>query len=147
MRLVPGIAVSGELFDVLTRHSILGRLMEEGSRDTDGFRRGVLAARDGAEGLSGALFSVRTLGLFADVPGAALRDYLSGLLVGHELREALARFQTSEVLLIGSPDLLPRYKAALALFDVSARAVGEEAAVMGLVAIARRAGLTKENTA
>jgi 2-dehydro-3-deoxygalactonokinase len=104
----------------------------------------VLAARDGAEGLSGALFSVRTLGLFGDLPAGALRDYLSGLLIGHELREALARYPAREALAIGSPDLVSRYRAALSLFGVAAQSADEGAAVKGLFKIARQAGLLME---
>lgn len=137
--------MTGELFDVLARHSILGRLfMEDGDSSEDGFQRGVLAARDGAEGLSSALFSVRTLGLFGDIPADALRDYLSGLLIGHELREALARYPAREVLVIGSPDLVSRYSAALALFGVAAQSADEAAAVKGLFKIAGQAGLVTE---
>jgi 2-dehydro-3-deoxygalactonokinase len=136
--------MTGELFDVLARHSILGRLFTEDAASDDGFQRGVLAARDGAEGLSGALFSVRTLGLFGDLPANALRDYLSGLLIGHELREALARYPAREALAIGSPDLVSRYRAALSLFGVAAQSADEGAAVKGLFKIARQAGLLME---
>lgn len=69
--------MTGELFELLTRHSILGRLMTGAAEDKDGFRQGVEAARDGASGLSGALFSVRSLGLFGDIGPEALSDYLS----------------------------------------------------------------------
>jgi 2-dehydro-3-deoxygalactonokinase len=137
--------MTGELFDVLAKHSILGRLMTDGAASAEGFRRGVEVAREGDGGLSGALFSVRTLGLFGDLPGDALRDYLSGLLIGYELREALARFPAREVLLIGAPDLARRYEAALQPFGVTVKSADEGAAVKGLFGIARQAGLLKEN--
>ncbi len=133
--------MTGELFDVLVRHSILGRLMEGNAGDDTGFVRGVTAARDGAGGLSAALFSVRTLGLFGDMPAEALSDYLSGLLIGHELREALSRFSARHLLVIGSSGLLRRYHTALDLYGIEAQSADENAAVKGLVAIARRAGL------
>jgi 2-dehydro-3-deoxygalactonokinase len=137
--------MTGELFDVLVKHSILGRLMtDDGEAGADGFRTGIKAARDGMGGLSGALFSVRTLGLFGDIPATGLRDYLSGLLIGHELSEALARFPTSEVLVIGSPDLLRRYAAALQPFGVVTASADEGAAVKGLFGIAGQAGLLEE---
>jgi 2-dehydro-3-deoxygalactonokinase len=137
--------MTGELFDVLVKHSILGRLMTDGACGEDGFGRGLDAARgEGSPGLSGALFSARTLGLFGDVPAEALRDYLSGLLIGHELREALARFPANEVLLIGAPDLARRYDTALRAFSVGASSADEGAAVKGLLGIARQAGLVEE---
>ncbi len=133
--------MTGELYDVLRRHSILGRLMPEGAANDDGFRRGVTAARDGDGGLSGALFSARALGLFGDVPPGALSDYLSGLLIGYELREALQRFPASDVLVIGSAGLTQRYAMACDLFGVTTQSADESAAVEGLVQIARHAGL------
>lgn len=136
--------MTGELFDVLAKHSILGRLMTGETASEDGFRRGLDATREGDAGLSGALFSVRTLGLFGDVPAEALRDYLSGLLIGHELREALARFPAREVLLIGAPNLARRYETALRSFGVGVRSADENAAMQGLLGIARRAGLLTE---
>ena len=133
--------MTGELFDVLKRHSILGRLMTDGPVSDDGFRRGVVAARDGTGGLSGALFSVRALGLFGDVPLDALSDYLSGLLIGHELREALQRFPASEVLIIGSAALVLRYTEALHLYGIATQSADESATVKGLLQIARHARL------
>jgi 2-dehydro-3-deoxygalactonokinase len=138
--------MTGELFDVLVKHSILGRLMTGAAEDDGGFGRGLDAARrEGGGGLSGALFSARTLGLFGDIPAGALRDYLSGLLIGHELREALARFPAREVLLIGAPDLARRYDTALRAFGVGASSADEGAAVKGLLGIARQADLLEES--
>jgi 2-dehydro-3-deoxygalactonokinase len=139
--------MTGELFDVLVKHSILGRLMTGDVASEDAFRRGLDTAREGIGGLSGALFSVRTLGLFGDMPAEALRDYLSGLLIGHELREALARFPARAVLLIGAPDLARRYETALSGFGVTVKSADEGAAVKGLFGIARQAGLIEENHA
>jgi 2-dehydro-3-deoxygalactonokinase len=134
--------MTGELFDVLRRHSILGRLMPETAASSDdGFSRGVTSARDSEGGLSGALFSTRALGLFGGVPADALSDYLSGLLIGHELREALQRFPARDVLLIGSAALTARYATALDLFGIATRSADEAAAVKGLIQIARHAGL------
>ena len=135
--------MTGELFDVLVKHSILGRLMEGDAADDSGFRRGVTNAHDGGRGLSGDLFSVRTLGLFGEVQPGALGSYLSGLLIGHELRDALGRAPASEVLVIGSPALSRRYITALEMFGVKAQSADESAAVKGLAVIARRAGLMK----
>lgn len=134
--------MTGELFDLLRRQSILGRLMPDGApASEDGFRRGVIAARDGEGGLSGALFSVRALGLFGDVAADALADYLSGLIIGHEFREALQRYPARNVLVIGSPALTARYTLALEVFGIAADVADESAAVTGLYQIARNAGL------
>ena len=84
--------MTGEVFGALKDHTILGRLMNEGS-DAEGFARGV---REGAAvGSAGALlnrmFATRTYGLMDKLSGAALSDYLSGLLIGAEIAEATRR--------------------------------------------------------
>ena len=111
--------MTGELFAVLRHHSVLGRLMPAGvSDDITAFISGVCAARDqGNLGLSHQLFAVRTLGLTEKLPHSALADYLSGLLIGHEIRAGLAaRLDDAPLVLIGEPALCSRYAAALGQF-------------------------------
>ena len=66
-------------------HSILGALMNKTStHDKKAFLEGVDAAA--GEGLLAHLFAVRANGLFGTLTGSAQTDYLSGLLIGHEVR-------------------------------------------------------------
>lgn len=100
--------MTGELYAVLCQHSILGKLMEDdhAALDTDAFVQGIdRSAAPG--GLSHHLFGTRTLGLFERLSSAALPSYLSGLLIGHELREH--RGDHATVHLVGSPGLAQRY--------------------------------------
>lgn len=141
--------MTGELFAVLRRHSILGRLMAEGGPDPAAFARGLgtgLSADRGSGGLLHRLFSVRTLGLFDRLPAAGLADYLSGLLIGTEVREALggiAHRASGEVLIIGGQDLAARYRQALEGAGLGAAVFAGEAAALGQAAIARSAGLVR----
>ena len=82
-------------------------------------------------------FGVRTLSLFDRLPAAALPSYLSGLVIGEELR-AQTWLSEAEVVLVGSEALTRRYQRALALRDVPARRMGSEASWAGLWAIAKR---------
>jgi len=95
---------------------------------------GVRAARErGEEGLSHQLFAVRTLGLGGRLAGSALPDYLSGLLIGHELRAGLAaRDADAPLVLVGEPALCQRYASALALFDLAAPRLLPNTAALGL---------------
>lgn len=111
--------LSGEVYALLRQHSVLGRLMPAASLDhPEGFAAGVAAARDAGEtGLLHQLFSVRTLGLSQQLPPEALPDYLSGLLIGHELRAGLVWRQAeglagAPVQLVGEPQLCERYARA-----------------------------------
>lgn len=147
--------MTGELYAVLRRHSILGRLMPA-SQETNGgvasgddadraFAMGVQAASDSGPGdLPHQLFATRTLGLTGRLSHAALGDYLSGLLIGHELRSGLAKRTGADdapLLLIGEGALCRRYEYALALMNVRPAARYENTAPRGLFGFAAAAGL------
>ena len=68
-------------------------------------------------------------------------EYLSGLLVGEELRCALHDGDAAAPVLVGDAALCARYRRALTLFDRSSQTAGDGAAAAGLWQIARQAGL------
>jgi 2-dehydro-3-deoxygalactonokinase len=132
--------MTGEVYGVLRQHSILGRLMEGEAYDEAGFAAGIERGRN-AGGLLHQLFSVRTDGLFNAQPPAALSSYLSGLLIGHELRAAMQAFPASRVVLVGTAALAERYRVALDREGRASVAVtGDAAAAKGLWRIAEKAG-------
>jgi 2-dehydro-3-deoxygalactonokinase len=131
--------MTGELFALLRKHSVLGRLMPEADGDDPAaFARGVAAARDqGDLGLPHQLFSVRTLGLVGQLPPTALADYLSGLLIGHEIRAGLVDADEA-LLLVGEPALCRRYATALEQFDARQVRQLPNTAAAGLHRLAQR---------
>ena len=139
-------AMTGELYAVLRQHSLLGALMADEADHKVGdaggneaaFASGV-AISGRAGGLLNHLFSVRTRGLFGELSAARLPWYLSGLLIGHELRGLLSA--TQRVHLIGSDALVRRYQVALALLDVESTVYAEALAARGLHRLARVRGL------
>lgn len=141
--------MTGEIYAVLRTHSILGRLMTPGAaEDRASFERGVRrATEEGSPGdLLHRLFGARTLGLFGELPGAGIADYLSGLLIGAEIaagrafaaRHAAAAHATW---LLGTSELCARYASALALCGIDARTGPADAAAHGLWRLANDAGL------
>jgi len=133
--------MTGEVFGALKDHTILGRLMNEGS-DAEGFARGV---REGAAvGSAGALlnrmFATRTYGLMDKLSGAALSDYLSGLLIGAEIAEATRRSKGA-VTIIASPALAQRYTDALGLLGHQSTLAPDDCVAAGHWRLARAAGL------
>jgi 2-dehydro-3-deoxygalactonokinase len=140
--------MTGEVFAALRDHTILGRLMEAGPDDDAAFRRGLRdGAREGSAGaLLGRLFAVRTLGLFGDLAASALASYLSGLLIGAEIAEALAASGagTPGLSIIGEAGLAERYRTACVELGLSAHLAAPDAAASGQFAIARDAGLLNE---
>ena len=132
--------MTGEVFATLRRPSILGRLMaEDAPFDDTAFTDGCRRAEGGA--ILHALFSARTEGLFGRRPGEALASYLSGLLVGEEVREALLLAPAQSVYLVGSKALAAPYGRALGLHGVAYTVVDADVSFTGLHAIARAAGL------
>jgi 2-dehydro-3-deoxygalactonokinase len=133
--------MTGEVFAALKDHTILGRLMTGTAPNADGFARGVRAAAEGGGPgwLLGALFSVRSLGLFDMLPADALADYLSGLLIGSEIVEATQG--SGSVGVLCAEPLLSRYLDAARLLDLPAHGVAADTIVHGHLAIARAAGL------
>jgi 2-dehydro-3-deoxygalactonokinase len=128
--------MTGEIYALLRRHSILARTMDaaDGDLDEAAFVQGVQHAR-GIGNLLQAAFSARTLALFDRLTPAAAPSYLSGLLIGEELRtQDLAAGQS--VTLIGSETLTQRYALALAVMRVKAESLGALATWQGLWAIA-----------
>ena len=148
-------SMTGEVYSVLAEHSILGRLMAQAGQDGAGqdgagqddpglddgasFRQGLaLAAEPG--GLLNHLFAVRAEGLFGAVPDAGLRSYLSGILIGHEIRAmcGMARPEGS-VTLIGRPDLTRLYAEAIGLSGPSVVVVTSQDATLKGLSILRKA--------
>ncbi len=127
---------TGELFAVLKAHSLLGRMMEEDSGDERAFADGVDRSADEG-GLLNHLFGVRTRGLFGELGGAQAASYLSGLLIGHELRSAP---DGERIHFLGAPALVERYARAAALLGKESTLLDPEAAPRGLFMLAREIG-------
>ena len=88
-------------------------------------------------GLLRHLFGVRTLGLFGRLSETSAASYLSGLLLGHEVRSALAAAPDAEtVVLIGDPKLCTLYAEAIDVCGGVPRVAAGEAAPAGLARIA-----------
>lgn len=133
--------MTGELFSVLRQHSILGRLA--GIVTADGvpgaaFVRGVRHSRDSSGSLASLVFSARSAVLVGDLPAADSVEYLSGLLIGDEVRAGLAAGDRPRAL-VGEPSLCARYSAALGEFDAGDIAILGDTAPAGLWRIALHA--------
>ena len=131
--------LSGEAFAALRSGTILGRMMTDGATDLRVFDRGVARAAEPGH-LLHHLFGVRTLGLAGKLKDSESASYLSGLLIGHEVRAA--RPQGQRVHLIGAPALCALYARAIAACGGEASIEDEDASARGLASIGRRAQWT-----
>ena len=139
--------MTGELYGVLLSHSILGRMRAATPEGDSGaaFLRGVDRGL-AADGITHAIFGARTLVLAGEMTGSEVGDWLSGVLIGAEIRAALAwareeRTGTARVRIIGDDHLAARYENALARGGVATDMADRHAAARGLWRIATQAGL------
>jgi 2-dehydro-3-deoxygalactonokinase len=135
--------MTGELFSQLCTSGTLAQLMRPGApHDEAAFQRGLAVSEGASAGaLLNRLFSVRSLGLFAELPGEALASYLSGLLIGAELRDATAGL-SGTVAVIGSTRMTELYVSALVAIGIKSEAIdGDPLLRAALLAIARDAKL------
>ncbi len=123
--------MTGEVFAVLKQHSLLGRMMKEGTTDHASFLAGVSRAREDG-GLLHHLFGVRARGLFGEITGVQAASYLSGILIGHEFNAALERTPPDQVFILGSAELAALYAEACDAFSFTSAALDPESGVRGL---------------
>ena len=128
--------MTGDVFAALRRDTILSKLMStEAPIDEVNFLRGVARSAD-AGGLLHHLFSVRTLALTGNLVDDATASYLSGLLIGHEIRSVMPT--PVHVHLAGALQLCKLYHRAIEACGGLAILDDEDAAARGLAAIGRR---------
>lgn len=140
--------MTGELFSLLCQHSILGRTMIQASQHyPEAFERGLRTAWSpaGQAGLLSTAFSCRTLQVCGQLGSDQQADYLSGLLIGHELAAlrqiAGAALYDTQIVLCGELTLCRRYQQGLQLAGFQNPHILEQVAACGLWQLARLAGL------
>ena len=149
--------MTGELFAVLLKHSILGRLMSSEpppheAASNIAFEQGLAAAQYSRPGdFAHQIFSARTLGLTRRLACNVLKDYLSGLLIGHELVSGMDRSgggasAPGPLVLIGEASLCQRYVRAFAALGIEIADVLDNPAPRGLWEFAKARGLLKTAT-
>jgi 2-dehydro-3-deoxygalactonokinase len=134
-------ALTGELFAVLSAHSILRN--DGDVHDPAAFEAGLAAAADG-DALLNRLYTARSRVAGGGAAGESTGSYLSGLLIGAEVAATprLLGLEGEPVVLLGDTAACERYAAALSRRGVpTSRADGEAAVLGGLVSIARLRGL------
>jgi len=128
--------MTGEVYSALRRCTILSSIMSPNATiDESAFLRGVERSSNEG-GLLHHLFSVRTLGLVDQLNGETSSSYLSGLLIGHEVRCMMA--PSAHVFLVGASDLCHIYSIAITACGGTSTLADEDAAARGLAAIGRR---------
>lgn len=132
---------TGELFAAILLHTVVGVLAEGREVTTEGFERGLARAGKGRFFLAD-LFAARADILLSLSPPRDCAGYLSGLLIGTEVREGLSLFgPQARIVTVGSDSLLRWYVLALERSGAIVDRSGEDVAASGLWRIATAAGL------
>jgi 2-dehydro-3-deoxygalactonokinase len=145
--------MTGEVYAALRGHTILGRTMADATTpDLAAFERGVkiAGAPAGRAGVMSTIFSTRALGLTGELAPESQADYLSGLLIGHEVA-ALAEMlrqqgELPRIVLCGDPALCKRYTLAMQHYGLGVPEQAQNATERGLWHLAICAGLVIPST-
>jgi len=140
--------MSGEIFAALRHHTILGTLMTNSDFNEEGFIRGVQAGFDAGAQLLHSLFHVRTMPLFELISEEQVADYLSGMLIGAEIKGASTTAsstseQQTSITIVGRDDLADRYAIGLRDLGYQCHRTTDDIVAHGHFAIATAAGLIK----
>ncbi|GBL04518.1 2-dehydro-3-deoxygalactonokinase [Glaciecola sp. KUL10] len=113
-------AMTGELYDILVNHSILIQ-NKTASFDQAAFDQGAkFTLQSEAGSFVHGLFSVRSKQLFSQITGQQSTSYLSGLLIGSDVRAAINANEWNvdsldKIALIGAPHLSKSFARVLEL--------------------------------
>ncbi|TWX72458.1 2-dehydro-3-deoxygalactonokinase [Colwellia sp. C1TZA3] len=116
-------AMTGELFDLLTNHSILIK-KNHATFDSASFKKGAdFTLKSELGSFTHGLFSVRSKQLFGELTDSQASSYLSGLLIGSDVRAAMnaEEWQLSElgeITIIGTTHLSQQFSQVLNMHGI-----------------------------
>jgi len=130
--------MTGEFYALLSQHSILAKTcLPDAPWKKDIFLDGVMQSQKPG-GLLHHAFSARSLALFEKLNPAQSSSYISGLLIGEEIKSAHSNHAGSKtpLFILGNGQLTQRYACALKAFDIQAQSLTDEVTWSGLWALA-----------
>jgi len=128
--------LTGELFEILRNHSTLSKATDSSAK--------LSASKDFVEGLNAQasdlthdLFAIRANWLQGKTEDAS-REYLSGLLIGAEIKSAKCWYKSNEARIVASDSLAEIYIFALAHFGIKAAVEDHGNLIKYFVALAKK---------
>lgn len=131
--------MTGELFDGLMNHSLVGQISSSQEHHQEAFNQGVKRGFNSPT-LINDLFALRASVLLGSAEADGLYSQLSGLLIGHEIREAqqlLPQLTTTAIVLVGNEKLCALYESAFSTINLSTQRASNTAAISGFQKVAR----------
>ncbi len=130
--------MTGEFYALLSQHSILAKTcLPDAPLKKEVFLDGVMQSQKSG-GLLHHAFSARSLALFEKLNPAQSSSYISGLLIGEEIKSAQHSMQadSTPLFILGNSQLTQRYAFAMEALGMSAQALPDEVTWSGLWALA-----------
>lgn len=126
--------MTGELFALLSEHSVLKHSMASSGWDEIAFEKALLDVMDSPTRLAERLFGIRAATLLDDQSSETARARLSGMLIGLELAAMRLFWAAGNIAIIGEPSLCQTYSAALDLQHAESHSLDAEAMTLrGLI--------------
>ena len=131
--------MTGELFALLSRDSVLRHSIAAEGRDADAFAEAVSHAMSRPSAVASDLFTLRAESLLHGLDPVSARARLSGLLIGMEMAAARPYWLGQDVAIIGDGGLADAYAEALAAQGVTPRRTDAEEMTLNGLRAARAA--------
>ena len=131
--------MTGEFYALLSQHSILAKTcLPDAPWKKEVFLDGVMQSQKSG-GLLHHAFSARSLALFEKLNPAQSSSYISGLLIGEEIKSARSQQTGSStpLFILGNSQLTQRYACALAALEMQAQSLTDEITWSGLWSLAQ----------
>lgn len=131
--------MTGELFALLSRFSLVGTGMEGTFVDHDVFQRGLAVSKE-SDHLLADLYTVYTEGKAECIRSTSLSCYMSALLVGNEMKSVRKMFpDMKKFVLVGAPWVMELYQMAAQFYGLEVEMIkSDHAVVAGLVDVYQR---------
>lgn len=133
--------MTGEMFALLSKQSVLRHSVDAAGRDDDAFRAALEDAMARPERVAGHLFSLRAETLLQGLAPEPAGARLSGLLLGLELAAARPYWLGQDVILMAQAPLLGLYQVALGTVGLRPEVADPDACVLIGLRAARLAAL------
>lgn len=134
--------MTGEMFDVITHHSILAAAIKDGeplTPDNPAFVKAVRSMSAYPGRLTSQLFAARSGQILHGMSATDAIAHISGSLIGAELASALADLKSgTKVALVATGRLQALYKSALEALDFDSLTIDADDAVLRGLAVAAR---------
>ena len=125
--------MTGELFKCLSENIIFKEQISTKTFCKDSFQKGVSQAEKAGPILN-SLFHLRTDYLFAHIQSSDFHSYLSGFLIGSEVKDAAG--ECDEVIVCGSDKMIELYSIAFSHFGIfTVEFPASEATVLGMLKV------------